>query len=63
MQKIKEKNAKRLFEGFDSMLVKANSSKNAVRSLGESLKTLRDLPLFGHLNFPIDFRFPSIADL
>jgi len=45
------------------MLVKANSSKNAVRSLGESLKTLRDLPLFGHLNFPIDFRFPSIADL
>ncbi len=29
----------------------------------DSLKTLRDLPLFGKTEYPVDFRHPSIEDL
>ena len=33
------------------------------RSREDSLKTLRELPLFGHADKAVDFRHPSIADL
>jgi hypothetical protein len=33
------------------------------RSREDSFKTLRELPLFGHANYPVDFRHPSLADL
>ena len=68
MLNLKEEKVKKLLEGllecFESMQTEKNLSPVLVgRSREDSLKTLRDLPLFGNTKHPIDFRFPSIADL
>ena len=39
------------------------SSALVGKSREESFKTLRDLPLFGVTDEPVDFRHPKVADL
>ena len=64
MLKLKEKNIKRLLEGFESMQTKWVLTPPLLgRSREESFKTLRDLPLFGFTEKPVDFRHPSVEDL
>ena len=68
MLKLKEEKVKNLLDGllecFESMQTKSVLAPALVgRSREDSLKTLRDLPLFGYPSTLINFRYPSIWDL
>ena len=64
MLKLKEEKVKNLLDSFESMQTKWVITPALVgRSREDSFKTLRDLPLFGRTEKPVDFRHPSVADL
>jgi hypothetical protein len=57
-----------MLEFFDSSSLEKQWSsiiklENQQSSLEKCLKTLRELPLFGYSNVPVDFRYPKIEDI